>query len=241
MTPSHRIRATAPIRICDNGGWTDTWVARRGKVFNLAVRPLVSVRIDVFPRNTREAPVILDARNYSIRYAPELGSSTWGPHPLLEASFREIRPPEAADIEVTIRSDAPAGASTGTSAAVLVALLGGARSAGGRPAGPAGDCQRRPCRRDRPPRAAVRHSGSTVLGVRRRELHRDDRVPPRGGVAAALPRSTSARTAAAAGARLPWPAAQFLADSRAGRARAGAARTRLRPSRSPARSRRTCP
>jgi D-glycero-alpha-D-manno-heptose-7-phosphate kinase len=124
MTPSHSISATAPIRICDNGGWTDTWVARRGKVFNLAVRPLVTVRIDVFPRSTREAPVILDARNYGIRYAPELGSSTWGPHPLLEASFREIRPPETADIEVTIRSDAPAGASTGTSAAVLVALLG---------------------------------------------------------------------------------------------------------------------
>ena len=43
---------------------------------------------------------------------------------MLEASFREIRPPATADIEVTIRSDAPAGASTGTSAAVLVALLG---------------------------------------------------------------------------------------------------------------------
>jgi D-glycero-alpha-D-manno-heptose-7-phosphate kinase len=133
MTPSHSITATAPIRICDNGGWTDTWVARRGKVFNIAVRPLVTVRIDVFPRGTREAPVILDARNYESRYAPDLGSSTWGPHPLLEAAFREIRPPESADIEVSIRSDAPAGASTGTSAAVLVALLGALdRLAGGR-------------------------------------------------------------------------------------------------------------
>jgi D-glycero-alpha-D-manno-heptose-7-phosphate kinase len=133
MTPSHRILATAPIRICDNGGWTDTWVAGRGKVFNIAVRPLVAVRIDVFPRRTREAPVILDARNYGIRYAPALESSTWGPHPLLEASFREIRPLETADIEITIRSDAPAGASTGTSAAVLVALLGALdRLAGGR-------------------------------------------------------------------------------------------------------------
>jgi D-glycero-alpha-D-manno-heptose-7-phosphate kinase len=124
MTPSNTITATAPIRICDNGGWTDTWVARRGKVFNIAVRPLVAVRIDVFPSGTRGVPVVLDARNYGVRYAPALEASTWGPHPLLEAAFREIRPPAAFDIEVTIRSNAPAGASTGTSAAVVVALLG---------------------------------------------------------------------------------------------------------------------
>jgi len=118
------IEATAPIRICDNGGWTDTWFARHGKVFNIAVRPLVSVRIDVSPRGSRDAPVVLDARNYGTRYAPALDAGEWGPHPLLEAAFREIAPPADADIEVTICSDAPAGASTGTSAAVVVALLG---------------------------------------------------------------------------------------------------------------------
>ncbi len=58
------------------------------------------------------------------RYAPALDASSWGPHPLLEAAFREIKPPDDADIEVTIRSDAPGGASTGTSASVAVALLG---------------------------------------------------------------------------------------------------------------------
>jgi D-glycero-alpha-D-manno-heptose-7-phosphate kinase len=124
MTPLRTITATAPIRICDNGGWTDTWVARRGKVFNIAVRPLVTVRIDVFRSGTREGRVILNARNYDLRYAPCLESPEWGPHPLLEASFREIGPPASADIEVAIHSRAPAGASTGTSAAVLVALLG---------------------------------------------------------------------------------------------------------------------
>lgn len=124
MTPVRTIRSTAPIRICDNGGWTDTWVARHGKVFNLAVRPLVAVRIDAFPRGTRESRLVLDAQNYGLRYAPALDDPQWGPHPLLEAAFREIRPPGDLDIEVAIRSDAPAGASTGTSAAVLVALLG---------------------------------------------------------------------------------------------------------------------
>ena len=123
MLPHRVINATAPIRICDNGGWTDTWVARHGKVFNIAVRPLVTVRIDVFPARSRDARVVLDVQNRE-RYAPDLDASSWGPHPLLEAVFREIGPPGDADIEATIRSDAPAGASTGTSASVAVALLG---------------------------------------------------------------------------------------------------------------------
>jgi D-glycero-alpha-D-manno-heptose-7-phosphate kinase len=131
MTPSRVIQATAPIRICDNGGWTDTWVARHGKVFNIAVRPLVSVRIEIFPRDSRDARVVLNAQNYGVRYAPALDAQSWGPHPLLEASFREIRPPGDVDIEVTIRSDAPGGASTGTSAAVVVALLGALDRLGG--------------------------------------------------------------------------------------------------------------
>jgi D-glycero-alpha-D-manno-heptose-7-phosphate kinase len=136
MTPLRTINSTAPIRICDNGGWTDTWVARRGKVFNLAVRPLVAVRIDAYPRGRRDARVILDAENYGLRYAPGLDDRDWGPHPLLEAAFREIRPPDDTDIEVSIRSDAPAGASTGTSAAVLVALLGALDRLGGGRRGP---------------------------------------------------------------------------------------------------------
>jgi D-glycero-alpha-D-manno-heptose-7-phosphate kinase len=91
------------------------------------------VRIDVFPPGTRGGRIVLDARNYGIRYAPQLGSSSWGPHPLLEASFREIKPPDTADVEIAIHSSAPAGASTGTSAAVLVALLGALdRLTGGR-------------------------------------------------------------------------------------------------------------
>ena len=122
--PFATIHASAPIRICDNGGWTDTWAARHGKVFNIAVRPLVMIRIDVYPKHSRAARVILDVQNYAIRYAPMLDGTEWGPHPLLEAALHEIRPPDTVDIEVTIRSDAPAGASTGTSAAVVVALLG---------------------------------------------------------------------------------------------------------------------
>jgi D-glycero-alpha-D-manno-heptose-7-phosphate kinase len=124
VPPTRIINAAAPIRICDNGGWTDTWVARRGKVFNVAVRPLVTVQIEVFPRGARDAPIVINAENYGMRYAPALDGSSWGPHPLLDAALRAIRPPDDAEIEATIRSNAPPGASTGTSAAVVVALLG---------------------------------------------------------------------------------------------------------------------
>jgi D-glycero-alpha-D-manno-heptose-7-phosphate kinase len=125
------INAAAPIRICDNGGWTDTRVARYGKVFNIAVRPLVHVRIERFATGTRDARVVVTAENYGVRYLPPL-EGPWGPHPLIEAAIRAIPPPDTVDIEITIRSKAPAGASTGTSAAVLVALLGALdRIAGG--------------------------------------------------------------------------------------------------------------
>jgi D-glycero-alpha-D-manno-heptose-7-phosphate kinase len=123
VRPSRVITASAPIRICDIGGWTDTWVARRGQVFNIAVRPLVVVRIEVFPRESRATRLMINAENYGLRYSPDLDASTWGPHPLLEAALRSIPPPLDVDIEVVIRSDAPPGGSTGTSAAVAVALL----------------------------------------------------------------------------------------------------------------------
>jgi D-glycero-alpha-D-manno-heptose-7-phosphate kinase len=126
------ITATAPIRICDNGGWTDTWYARRGKVFNIAVRPRVMVQIAAFSRGALDGRVIINAENYGVRYAPVLDEPNWGPHPLIEASLRAISPPDDVDVEITIRSKAPAGASTGTSAAVVVALLGALdRLAGG--------------------------------------------------------------------------------------------------------------
>jgi D-glycero-alpha-D-manno-heptose-7-phosphate kinase len=118
------VRATAPIRICDNGGWTDTRVARHGKVFNIAVTPRVVADVQVFARGEGEARVIIAAENYGARYAPNLNDAAWGAHPLLEAAVRAIPPPDDADIEIAVRSDAPAGASAGTSAAVVVALLG---------------------------------------------------------------------------------------------------------------------
>jgi len=45
--PHTIINAFAPIRICDNGGWTDTWFAEYGSIFNIAVYPYAEVQVAV--------------------------------------------------------------------------------------------------------------------------------------------------------------------------------------------------
>lgn len=87
--------ATAPVRVCDAGGWTDTWFARQGVVCSIAVRP--GVRVEVVPGE--------------------------GPGPssaLLDAAMAEAG---ASGAHVRVRSGVPAGSSLGTSAAVVVATL----------------------------------------------------------------------------------------------------------------------
>jgi len=54
--------------------------------------------------------------------APE--EHRWNKHPLLEAAIDFMGIPDDLAFEVTIYSEAPTGASTGTSAAVTVALIG---------------------------------------------------------------------------------------------------------------------
>jgi D-glycero-alpha-D-manno-heptose-7-phosphate kinase len=114
----------APIRICDNGGWTDTWFAEHGKIFNIGVAPYVEVQIVVYPRASRPEHVIIDAENYGERFAFEPGQARYGRHPLLEAAIEEVGLSEQYALEINIYSQVPAGASTGTSAAVCVALIG---------------------------------------------------------------------------------------------------------------------
>jgi D-glycero-alpha-D-manno-heptose-7-phosphate kinase len=122
--PLRIVNAVAPIRICDNGGWTDTWFAGHGKIFNIGVYPYVEVQIAVYPRTARPDHVVLHAENYGERFAINPGHPTYERHPLLEAAVEEVMPPKEYALEITIHSQVPAGASTGTSAAVTVALIG---------------------------------------------------------------------------------------------------------------------
>jgi D-glycero-alpha-D-manno-heptose-7-phosphate kinase len=121
--PLSIINSLAPIRICDNGGWTDTWFAEHGQIFNIGVSPYAEVQIAVYPCESRENRIVINAENYSERHVvtPE---KHWDKHPLLEAAIEYMHMPANLSIEVTIYSEAPGGASTGTSAAVTVALIG---------------------------------------------------------------------------------------------------------------------
>ncbi len=123
--PKRIINSQAPIRICDNGGWTDTWFAEYGRIFNIAVSPYAQVQIGVYPRAERDSQITLHVENYDDHYAFNPDELTdWLRHPLLEASSKRMGVPENLAIDVALYSDAPAGGSTGTSAAVTVALIG---------------------------------------------------------------------------------------------------------------------
>jgi D-glycero-alpha-D-manno-heptose-7-phosphate kinase len=122
--PLRVINSVAPIRIADNGGWTDTWFARHGKIFNIAVYPYAEVQIEVFRNSSARERIEVLAENYGERFTVVPGAKRWDHHPLLEAAIDYMRVPEELSIQVTIFSEAPAGASTGTSAAVSVALIG---------------------------------------------------------------------------------------------------------------------
>lgn len=122
--PHRIINAVAPIRICDNGGWTDTWFAEYGKIFNIGVYPYAEVQIEVFPVGTLPSRIVIHAENYGERYTLKREQPGWDRHPLLEAAIELMGVPKDLSFQVTIFSEAPSGASTGTSAAVAVALIG---------------------------------------------------------------------------------------------------------------------
>jgi D-glycero-alpha-D-manno-heptose-7-phosphate kinase len=122
--PQRIINCVAPIRICDNGGWTDTWFAKRGKIFNIGVYPYVEVQVEVFRNDAVDRQITVFAENYGQRFVAKGAESSWDEHPLLQAAIARMKVPTEAALKVSIFSEAPSGASTGTSAAVAVALVG---------------------------------------------------------------------------------------------------------------------
>ena len=123
-TPQRIIHSVAPIRICDNGGWTDTWFAEHGTIFNIGVYPYAEVQIQVFQRSDVHDRIVIHAENYGERFAVSSGEGDWTHHPLLEAAVEYMKVPDDTAFELSIHCDAPAGCSTGTSAAVTVAVIG---------------------------------------------------------------------------------------------------------------------
>jgi D-glycero-alpha-D-manno-heptose-7-phosphate kinase len=115
------IESSAPVRICDNGGWTDTWFGGPGRVLNIAVRPgiQVAMRLSAGP-----GKVLLNLESFGDRYSIVAGARRVTRHALVEAAVDSLPPPGECTTEISIRSGVPAGCGTGTSAAVAVALLG---------------------------------------------------------------------------------------------------------------------
>lgn len=123
-SPCRIINATAPIRICDLGGWTDTWFAERGVVLNIGVYPYAEVQLFVRRGDKSGArDIVVNAENFGDRYAVPLPIE-YEKHPLLEACLDIMELPDDLALEVNLFSCAPPGGSTGTSAAISVALLG---------------------------------------------------------------------------------------------------------------------
>ncbi len=118
-----RINAVAPIRICDVGGWTDTWFSGFGNIFNIAVYPYVEVQLTV-SRGSEGKAIIINLENFNDSYTLNPEHIEYDKHPLIEAAIDIMSIPKDLTFEVNIYSQAPPGASTGTSAAVSVALIG---------------------------------------------------------------------------------------------------------------------
>ena len=124
MANKRILNAVAPIRICDLGGWTDTWFAKRGMLLNMGVYPYVQCQMSVSPAEDGEGCLTIFAENYGDRYTINPQEVVYARHPLLEACVEIMKIPRGLDIEVNLYSSVPGGSSTGTSAAVTVALIG---------------------------------------------------------------------------------------------------------------------
>ena len=120
--PDRWIESSAPTRVCDLGGWTDTWFAQYGRVLNLAVQPSVHVHLRA-SRCQAEPRITLNAQEVGEAYEIDVAGKSYGPCPLLEATIRSAAVPWDLHLHVRVQSDAPPGSSMGTSAAACVALI----------------------------------------------------------------------------------------------------------------------
>lgn len=115
------VRVEVPVRVCDVGGWTDTWFAERGRVCNLAVEPGVSV-------SARSVPGPGEVRITALDFAASFVVGAEPPeHRLLAEAVREagrdLGQDPARTVELRISAAVPPGASLGTSAASCVGVI----------------------------------------------------------------------------------------------------------------------
>lgn len=114
------VKAWAPNRILDFGGWTDTWFAGHGSVLNFAITLYSQVIV-----KTRARPgvsIIIQEAGREVVDIPAAGEVLYdGKYDLLKAAVTAMGIDK---LDVNIYSDVPAGCGTGAAAASSVALLG---------------------------------------------------------------------------------------------------------------------
>ena len=112
------VYSRAPVRICDIGGWTDTWFYPRGAVFNIAVDLFNYIRVCENNRNS----IRITSENLEINTEFDVKNIVYdGKLDLLKAVINRMDINKG--IDVLVRSDMPPGCGTGTSASVAVALI----------------------------------------------------------------------------------------------------------------------
>ena len=197
------VTVTAPVRICDCGGWTDTWFAGRGAVLHIAIAPGVTRAVDRRRRRVPHPTVDVHAGELRRDATPFTPARPPGRHPIIEAAVAGSRPRRLA-LTSTCRPTCRPGRrrarpppSPWRVIAALDALDG--RAADGRRPGACGASAR-----DRAARPAIGDAGSDRGRARRHQLRRDrrrtrtrssrrctirqdDRVPPRRTACRRLP------------------------------------------------------
>jgi len=115
------VESRAANRILDFGGWTDTHFAGRGRVVNLAVSLFAHVTLV----SRKEPGATVHVLDYGDRLeVSDVVRESYGTkHDLLLAALKLM--PLSSGVDVFISADVPPGCSTGSSAAITVALLKG--------------------------------------------------------------------------------------------------------------------
>jgi D-glycero-alpha-D-manno-heptose-7-phosphate kinase len=116
---SKTVFSRAPVRICDIGGWTDTWFYPNGAVFNFCVDLYNYVMIK--DNNVNQIRIYSENLNLTTQLKSFEEVHYNGELDLLKAVIKRMKIKGGIDID--IRSEVPPGCGTGTSASVCVALI----------------------------------------------------------------------------------------------------------------------
>lgn len=113
------VKAVAPNRVLDFGGWTDTWFAEYGLVLNFAID--LYAKVIIVPRERPGVSIVALDYGEALEISDPSQILYDGKHDLLKAALNVTK---VDCVDISVYSDVPPGCGTGSSAAVSVALIG---------------------------------------------------------------------------------------------------------------------